>query len=58
MAAQSPVGQAVFRHLRLDPDNLETNVLLENDRAWLRSAGTIRMFAHLGLPGRWLAPSS
>jgi predicted DCC family thiol-disulfide oxidoreductase YuxK len=50
MAAQSPVGQAVFRHLHLDPDNFETNVLLENDRAWFRSAGTIRMFAHLGLP--------
>ncbi len=50
MAAQTPVGQAVLKHLHLDPDNFETNVLLENDRAWFKSAGTIQMFARLGFP--------
>jgi predicted DCC family thiol-disulfide oxidoreductase YuxK len=49
-AAQTSVGQALFRHLGLDPVNFETNVLLENGRAYFKSDGTIRMFAHLGLP--------
>lgn len=50
MAAQTPVGQAIYRHLRLDPVQFETNVLLESGRAWFKSAGTIRMFEHLGFP--------
>jgi predicted DCC family thiol-disulfide oxidoreductase YuxK len=50
MAAQTPLGQAIYRHYRLDPFNYESNVLLEEGRAWFKSAGTIRMFAHLGLP--------
>ena len=50
MAAQTPVGQALYRHLHLDPVQFETNVLLESGQAWFKSAGTIRMFAHLGFP--------
>jgi predicted DCC family thiol-disulfide oxidoreductase YuxK len=50
MAAQTPLGQAIYRHLNLDPVEFETNALLEDGRAWLKSAGTIRMFAHLGFP--------
>ncbi len=50
MAAQTPLGQALYRHLSLDPDNLETNVLLEEGHAWFKSEGTIRMFVHLGFP--------
>src|SRR5580658_2846918 len=50
MAAQTPIGQAIYRHLHLDPVQFETNVLLENGQAWFKSAGTIRMFAHLGFP--------
>jgi predicted DCC family thiol-disulfide oxidoreductase YuxK len=50
MTAQSPLGQAIYRHLNLDPVNFETNVLLEDGRAWFKSAGTIRMFAHLRFP--------
>jgi predicted DCC family thiol-disulfide oxidoreductase YuxK len=50
MAAQTPLGQAIYRHLRLDPIKFETNVLLENGLAYLKSEGTIRIFAHLGLP--------
>jgi predicted DCC family thiol-disulfide oxidoreductase YuxK len=50
MTAQSPLGQAIYRHLNLDPVGFETNVLLEDGRAWFKSAGTIRMFAHLGFP--------
>ena len=50
MAAQTSIGQAFYRHLNLDPVQFETNVLLENGQAWLKSAGTIRMFEHLGFP--------
>ncbi len=50
MAVQTPLGRALFRHFDLDPINFETNVLLENGRAWFKSAGTVRMFEHLGLP--------
>jgi predicted DCC family thiol-disulfide oxidoreductase YuxK len=50
MTAQSPLGQAIYRHLSLDPAEFETNVLLEDGRAWFKSAGTIRMFAYLGFP--------
>ncbi len=50
MAAQSPLGQALYRHYQLDPVNFETNVLLDRGRAWFKSAGTIRMFVELGMP--------
>lgn len=50
MAAQSPLGQALYRHYRLDPVNFETNVLLDEGRAWFKSAGSIRMFVKLGWP--------
>jgi predicted DCC family thiol-disulfide oxidoreductase YuxK len=50
MAAQTPIGQALYRHLHLDPVQFETNVLLEDGQAWFKSAGTIRMFERLGFP--------
>ena len=50
MAAQSPLGQALYRHYRLDPVNFETNLLIDGGRAWSQSAGTIRMFVKLGFP--------
>lgn len=50
LAAQSPLGQALMRHLNLDPVNFETNVLIECGRAYFKSDGTIRMFNHLGFP--------
>lgn len=49
-AAQTSLGQALFRHLGLDPVNFETNVLLDNGQAYFKSDGAIRMFAHLGFP--------
>ena len=50
LAAQTPLGQALMRHLDLDPVNFETNVLLEDGRAYIKSDGSLRMFIHLGLP--------
>jgi len=49
-AAQTPLGQALFQHLGLDPVNFETNVLLDKGQAYFKSDGTIRMFTHLGFP--------
>jgi predicted DCC family thiol-disulfide oxidoreductase YuxK len=48
LAAQTPLGTALYRHYGLDPVDYETNVLLEDGRALLKSDGTIRMFERLG----------
>ena len=50
MAAQTPLGQAIYRHFDLDPVNFETYVLLEEGRALLKSAAAIRIVARLGFP--------
>ena len=50
LAAQTPLGVALYEHYGLDPVSYETNILLEDGRAWLKSEGTIRMFERLGLP--------
>jgi predicted DCC family thiol-disulfide oxidoreductase YuxK len=50
LAAQSPLGQALYRHYGLDPVHFETNVLLDDGRAWFKSVGSIRIFVKLGLP--------
>jgi predicted DCC family thiol-disulfide oxidoreductase YuxK len=55
LAAQTPLGAALYEHYGLDPVDYETNVLLEDGRAWLRSEGTIRMFERLGFPWTLLA---
>ena len=50
LAAQTPLGTALYEHYGLDPVEYETNVLLEDGRAFLKSESTIRMFERLGLP--------
>jgi len=50
MAGQSPTGQALYRHLELDPGDFGTNILLDQGQAWFKSRGTIRMFQLLGFP--------
>jgi predicted DCC family thiol-disulfide oxidoreductase YuxK len=50
LAAQTPIGAALYRHFDLDPVEYETNILLENGRAWFKSEGSIRMFERLGFP--------
>ena len=50
LAAQTPLGTALYEHYGLDAVDYETNVLLEDGRAWLKSEGTIRMFERLGFP--------
>ena len=55
LAAQTPLGAALYEHYGLDPVDYETNVLLEDGRAWLKSEGTIRMFERLGFPWSLMA---
>ena len=50
LAAQTPLGTALYEHYRLDPVDYETNVLLEDGCSFLKSEGTIRMFERLGFP--------
>jgi len=55
IAAQLPLGAALYRHYELDPIDYETNVLLDQGRPWLKSEGSIRMFERLGVPWSVLA---
>lgn len=50
LAAQTPIGAALYRHLGLNPTDYETNILLEDGRAWLKSEGSLRIFETLGFP--------
>jgi len=50
MAAQSRLGNALYLHWGLDPVDFQTNILLADGIAWMRSEGSIRMMAGLGFP--------
>jgi predicted DCC family thiol-disulfide oxidoreductase YuxK len=50
MAAQTPLGAALYQHFGLHPTNYETNLLLEDGRVWIKSEASIRMFERLDLP--------
>jgi predicted DCC family thiol-disulfide oxidoreductase YuxK len=50
LAAQSPLGLALYRHYGLDTTNFESNILIENGVARFKSDGSIRTLEGLGLP--------
>jgi predicted DCC family thiol-disulfide oxidoreductase YuxK len=50
LPAQSPLGTTVYKHYGLDPIDYQTNILIENGRAYFKSDGSIRMFTRLGFP--------
>jgi predicted DCC family thiol-disulfide oxidoreductase YuxK len=50
LPAQTPLGEALYRHYGLDPHNYETNILIQDGRAWFKSEGSIRMARGLGAP--------
>ncbi len=50
VAAQAPLGDALYRHYGLETRDYETNMLLENGRAHLKSEATLRVLAGLGFP--------
>ena len=50
LAAQSALGQALYRHFELDPTDFETNLLIVDGRLYVKSEGSIRMAEGLGWP--------
>ncbi len=54
LPAQTPLGQALYRHYGLDATRFETNILLEDGMAWLKSESSIRMAERLGPPWSFL----
>lgn len=50
LTAQSPLGQALYRHYGLDTFHFESNMLIEDGIARVKSDGSIRTLARLGLP--------
>ena len=50
MAAQTPLGAALYRHFGLDPVDYKTNILIEDGRVWLKTESSIRVFERLGFP--------
>ncbi|WP_026612866.1 thiol-disulfide oxidoreductase DCC family protein [Ensifer aridi] len=50
LAAQSPLGLALYLHYGLDTTEFESNILIENGVAWFKSDASIRTLSGLGLP--------
>jgi predicted DCC family thiol-disulfide oxidoreductase YuxK len=55
LAAQSPLGTALYKHFGLDPVRYETYVLVEDGEAFFRSEASIRILEGLGVPWRIVA---
>jgi predicted DCC family thiol-disulfide oxidoreductase YuxK len=52
LAAQSALGDALYRHFGLDPVRYETYILLDRGVAYFRSEAAIRILEGLGWPWR------
>lgn len=50
LAAQSKLGHALYVHYGLDPEDYETNILIDRGVAYFKSEGSIRMAEGLGFP--------
>lgn len=50
LPAQTPLGEALYRHYGLSVVDYETNILIEGGVAWFKSTGSIRMAQRLGFP--------
>lgn len=50
LPAQTDLGHAIYAHYGLDPENYQTNILIENGVAWFKSESSVRMFVGLGWP--------
>jgi predicted DCC family thiol-disulfide oxidoreductase YuxK len=50
VAAQSPLGQALYAHYGLDTKDFETNLLIRDGRQYAKMDGSLRMAAGLGFP--------
>lgn len=50
IVAQTPLGEAIYRHYGLETRDYQTNLLLDKGRAYYKSDATIRMLEGLGMP--------
>ncbi len=50
LAAQTPLGQALYIHYGLDPQDYDTFVVLKDGRAFFRSAAALEIASTLGAP--------
>ena len=50
LPAQSALGRALYVHYGLDPETYETNILIEDGRAFVKAESTLRMLEGLGAP--------
>lgn len=50
VAAQSPLGQGLYRHFGLDENDFETFVLLDQGVAYFRSDAALRLLGIIGWP--------
>ena len=50
LAAQTPLGRALYVHYGLDPHDYESMILITDGIAWLKSEAVIRIAQGLGLP--------
>jgi predicted DCC family thiol-disulfide oxidoreductase YuxK len=50
LAAQTPLGEALYRHFDLRYGDYDTYILLENGGVRVKSDAALRIFALLGLP--------
>ena len=57
IAAQSPIGTALYRHYDLSSDNYETNILLDKGYPWFKSESSIRIVERMGFPWSLIAAS-
>ncbi|MDZ7921352.1 thiol-disulfide oxidoreductase DCC family protein [Rhodoferax sp.] len=52
LAAQSPLGQALYAHYGLGGSDYQSNLLIASGRVYIKSDGTLRMVSGLGWPWR------
>lgn len=50
LPAQSPLGEAIYKHYGLDPTDYETSILIADGLPWFAADGALRIAAGLGLP--------
>lgn len=55
LAAQTPLGEAIYKHFTLRFGDFDTYVLLENGDVRVKSDAALRIFSRLGLPWSVLA---
>lgn len=52
LPAQSPIGEALYAHYGFKSGDYDTNILIQDGQARVRSDGTLAMFEALGWPWR------